>query len=595
LQLNSWFGGRKLDELVTAVPQESLPGGPEDGTDVMNRANLKPGVQLGDFRIECRIGAGGMGEVYRARQLSLNRIVAVKVIDTEISQPREVARFRRAAQAAARLQHPNIAATFAVGEDNGVCYLVMEYVDGASFQQVIPRLAAAPLGVRLRVPAMGLFVEGVAHRDLVVKADLTPNSPTASNSGSYPDSDLHVLTLLELAIDGPPTPPTSSTNHETEDTPTTDMPGAIGLGPDLSLAGAMLVMLPSYHRQCCAWVRDAARGVQHAHDLGVTHRDLKPGNLMLDRDGRVRVIDFGLARCFDDATLTSTGQLLGSPLYMSPEQVTGRIELTGKTDIYSLGMVLYELLTLGPPITARNRQELFQRIISKPLEPLSRVNPSVDRAIEAVVHKATAKDPDDRYETVAAFADDLERVLAGKPVIAPTYEPSEGESEVLNARPTLIPLLAAQFYIGVFAWIAYGSFLMSLKDAPGRDRVPLPFLMFGWYGGALAYVIAGLLGAAAVWMSRGYRWGYWAGLGGQLILIGSTAAIVVTMNELRAFEGNRLLRIVLGGIGILAWLVWQLAQYRRRPVRSWFEFARRTRADNPAENWFRGRPLSLRQ
>ena len=184
---------------------------------------------------------------------------------------------------------------------------------------------------------------------------------------------------------------------------------------------------------------------------------------------------------------------------------------------------------------------------------------------------------------------------AGQPVTAPPYEPPDCEPEVLNARPTLIPVLAAQFYVGTSAWIAYGAFLMSVQDAPGRGKVPLPLLTFGWYGGAVAYVIAALLGVAAVWMSRGYRWGYWAGLGGQLILIGSVAALAVTMNELRAFEGNSRLRIVIGGIGGLAGMVWQLVQYWRRPVRSWFEFARRTRGDNAPENWFRGRSQSLRQ
>src|SRR5262249_8154759 len=152
------------------------------------------------------------------------------------------------------------------------------------------------------------------------------------------------------------------------DVPTTDLPGAIGPGPSLSLAAGMLLMQQNYHRLCCAWVRDAARGVQYAHENGVIHRDLKPGNLMLSRDARVRAIHCGLARGFDDATLTSPGQLVGTPLYMSPEQVTGRVPLSAKTDIYSLGLVLYELLTLGPPITARSREELFQRIIAKPLE-----------------------------------------------------------------------------------------------------------------------------------------------------------------------------------------------------------------------------------
>ena len=116
----------------------------------MGRIDLEPGAQLGDFWVEGRLGAGGMGVVYRARQLSLNRPVALKVFDGSLAPPNEIARFRRAAQAAARLQHPNIATIHAVGEEDGISYLAMEEIDGASFQQVVQRLAAAPVGVPLR-------------------------------------------------------------------------------------------------------------------------------------------------------------------------------------------------------------------------------------------------------------------------------------------------------------------------------------------------------------------------------------------------------------------------------------------------------------
>jgi threonine/homoserine/homoserine lactone efflux protein len=117
----------------------------------------------------------------------------------------------------------------------------------------------------------------------------------------------------------------------------------------------------------------------------------------------------------------------------------------------------------------------------------------------------------------------------------------------------------------------------------------------GWFGGALAYAIAALLGVAAVWMSRGYRWGYWVGLGGQLALIGSTIALVVTMNTLRETEGDRLLRIVFGGIILLVWLGWQLLQYWRRRVRSWFRSAKQLQQASSPDNRFRGRSLVMRQ
>jgi len=469
----------------------------------------------------------------------------------------------------------------------------MEHIDGASLQQVIPRLAAAPTNVVLRLPAIGSEPTG---QNVFVRVQLAAQSPGIAASGSPDLSDLPALDLLNLALDGLPYQPApTAARQETGDSPTTDLPGAIGPGPDLSVVAGILLTRPHYHRLCCEWVRDAARGVQHAHERGIIHRDLKPGNMMLGRDGRVRVIDFGLARCFEDATLTSTGQLLGSPLYMSPEQVTGRIELSPKTDIYSLGLVLYELLTLGPPLTARSREELFQRIIAKPLEPLTYVNPSVTRAIEAIVHKATAKDPDDRYEKAGSFADDLERVLAGRPVAAPMYQLRESEAEVLNTRPPLIAAIAAQFYLGAFFWMAYGTFLMAMKDAPGRDRVPLPLLSLGWLGGVSAFALVGVLVLAAVWMAKGYRHGYGVGLVGQLVLMASTFLCAYTFNWLRSFEGDRLLWIILACVANFLWQALQLKQYGRRAVRSWFDLVQRLRQVRSPGKWFRGRSLYVRR
>src|SRR5262245_52033794 len=163
----------------------------------MSHIDLKPGTQLGDFRVEGRLGAGGMGVVYRAWQLSLNRAVALKVIDRSLAPPNGIARFRRAAQAAARLQHPNIATIHAVGEEDGICYLAMEQIDGASLQQAIPRLAAAPVGVRLRLPATG---SESADFHMMVTVDVSTAKPIPPADAPSPDSDLPSLDLLSLAI-----------------------------------------------------------------------------------------------------------------------------------------------------------------------------------------------------------------------------------------------------------------------------------------------------------------------------------------------------------------------------------------------------------
>src|SRR5262249_7315876 len=149
-----------------------------------------------------------------------------------------------------------------------------------------------------------------------------------------------------------------------------------------------------------------------------------------------------LARFYEDQTITYTGQLVGTPLYMSPEQIIGQRQLDGRTDVYSLGMVLHELLTLEPPITAPNRESLFRQIVTRPLPPLHWANRAVSENLSAVVHRALSKDPDERYATMADFAADLERVLAGKAVTAPPYRYRLDESEINARRPGAVLYLS---------------------------------------------------------------------------------------------------------------------------------------------------------
>jgi hypothetical protein len=515
----------------------------------MRRINLEPGTRVGNYRILDQLGAGGMGEVYRAEPVTGGAVVALKVIDASHASPEEVARFLRAADAAAKLSHPNVVATHGAGQSGGYCHLAMELIDGVSVQQIVRGLASAPVGIQL------VFSMSAAR-----SAAATAPPP---------------LTLYDLAIGRRPG---VAFGDETVALGTTAQPHRRD-DRHISRAAATALQLPHYHRMCCEWVRDAARGLHHAHQVGVIHRDVKPGNLMVGRDNRVRVIDFGLAHHFDDATLTRTGQLLGSPLYMSPEQVTGRIELTARTDVYSLGLVLYELLTLGPPVQAGNREELFQRIIAKPLDPLTRVNPAVGREIETVVHKATAKDPDERYQSAAAFADDLDRALAGERVQAPGYRPADDDDrEALATRPNVVAVIAFHLYFVAAGWLGYGSFLLVVKDDQAWGRSGFPFVTLGWAGGVLAYGIGAAFALAGGWMSRRHRGGYWAGWLGLAGAVGTVAAVALP-TAVRSADADqfRLFRIVLLSALLLASLGWQAVRYTRRSVRRWFDSALRPR------------------
>jgi hypothetical protein len=373
--------------------------------------SLEAGVQIGDFRIERRIGAGGMGIVYQARQLSLNRLIALKVLGPSLRRPNDLARFQREAQAAARLSHPGIATVYFIGQDRHICYQVMELVDGVSLRRVLDRLGQA--------------AAAQASVDTAVREELAYDELAAPMRFDQPTEDL--------------SPPTAEPPADRD-----------VLNPYLTPQAVALRSAQSHIRRACELARDVAEALAHAHERGVVHRDIKPDNILIDKAGKVHVIDFGVARFFDDLSVTYTGQLVGTPLYMSPEQVTGRGAVDPRSDIYSLGLVLYELLTLKPPIEAANRENLLRTIVTKPLAPVSWRNKAVPDSLARIVHKATQKDPDQRYAKAADFAQDLHRFLAGQSVSAPPYHFRLDEREIVAARPGSVVVAAFVFFVTSF-------------------------------------------------------------------------------------------------------------------------------------------------
>jgi serine/threonine protein kinase len=436
---------------------------------------LEDGVRLGDFRIEGRLGAGGMGVVYRARQVSLDRPVALKVLGSALNHEGDVARFRREAQAIARLNHPGIVGVHFIGQDEQVCFLAMEYVEGVSLRRVLEALTL--------LEAPGESLDSVAGR-------LGPG-----DRGATP-----------VRFDDPTiehTPPPSSDE---------DLAGA----RRRSAEAERLATSGAYIRRCAEMARDAALALAHAHERGVIHRDIKPENLLLDRQGHVRLVDFGLARFFEDITLTNTGALIGTPMYMSPEQVTGRIGVDPRTDLYSLGLVLYELLALERPIRAPTREAVLRQVVAKALRPVSTANRGVSAALEAVIHKATAKDPDERYPTASAFAGDLTAFLEGRPVSAPPYRYRLDEGEIMARRPATVVAAAALLF--TLAFLMTFSFLTSLvgilihltgPSVPGEWR---------WYTARNLAFLAIYLVLTFAWFAtglgllRGRTWARWTAL-----------------------------------------------------------------------------------
>src|ERR1700721_1059548 len=284
----------------------------------------QPRLLGGRYELDGVVGRGGMAEVYRARDIRLDRIVAVKTLREDLARDQTFqARVRREAQSAASLNHPSIVAVYDTGEDNHgptpVPYIVMEYVDGRTLRELMH-------DHRRRLPERALEI-----------------------------------------TDG------------------------------------------------------VLRALDYSHRNGIVHRDIKPGNVMVSRTGEIKVMDFGIARARTcaQATMTQTAHVIGTAQYLSPEQARGE-RVDARSDLYSTGCLLYELLTRRPPFTGDSPVAIaYQHVREDPIPP-SQVDPEVPAWADAIVLKAMSKDPADRYQSAGEMRNDLQRALSGAPVAAPS-------------------------------------------------------------------------------------------------------------------------------------------------------------------------------
>ncbi len=348
-------------------------------------AGLEQGV-LGDYRILREVGRGGMGVVYEAEQISLDRKVALKVLPfAAVLDNRQLQRFKSEAQAAARLHHTHIVPVFSVGCDRGVHYYAMQYIDGHPLSSLIRELRQlSGLDPIEQAESAGAFSEITTG---LASGRFMPAMPQTFG-GSSAAANLRV----DPANRSPGVTPTGQSSRN-----------------------------PEYLRSVANLGVQAAEALEHAHRQGVVHRDVKPSNLLLDIEGHLWITDFGLALCQTDTghTLTMPGDLLGTIRYMSPEQALAkRVPIDHRTDIYSLGVTLYELLTLEPAFAGKDRQELLQQIAFEEPLPPRRLNDAIPADLQTIVLKATEKDPDQRYGAAQELADDLKRFLESKPILA---------------------------------------------------------------------------------------------------------------------------------------------------------------------------------
>ncbi len=355
--------------------------------------------QLGDFRLIREIGRGGMGVVYEAEQISLQRRVALKVLPSVgMLDRRQLRRFQIEAQAAAQLHHSHLVPVYGVGSERGTHYYAMQYIEGQSLREILRELRARETGDRENPDGFETDRAGP------LAASLLAGRFSARDQASHSHDD-HEPTRTD------PLPPTSGGTH--------DSVGETSSSVVSALTSTTSTRSRPYFRSVATLVVQAAEALEHAHANGVVHRDVKPGNLLVDTDGQLWVTDFGLAQIQNNVEVTLSGDVLGSARYMSPEQASAKhAVMDHRTDVFSLGVTLYELLTLTPAFDGPDREAVLRTLVGTDPSPPRKLNPAIPVELETIVLKAIRKDPADRYETAGALATDLRRFLEDRPILA---------------------------------------------------------------------------------------------------------------------------------------------------------------------------------
>ncbi len=350
-----------------SLVEEPASGAAEEVGSLVTHESTPIRTWFGEYELIEEIAHGGMGVVFRARQVSLNRTVAVKVLlGGQFADAAAFQRFRAEAETAARLQHPNIVAIHEIGEADRQPYYSMDYVAGRN--------------------------------------------------------------LAEVVRDQP---------------------------------------LPA--RQASTYLLKISRAVQYAHDHGILHRDLKPANILIDEHDEPRITDFGLARRLaGDSDLTLTGQVLGSPNFMPPEQGRGtRAALGPASDVYSLGAMLYYLLTARPPFAAETFEATLGRVLNEEPLPPRQLNPSIPRDLETLCLKCLEKDPQRRLASASALADELDRFLEGKPIRSRPLGPVGKAARWCRRKPVLAAMTGAVF--ALLLTVAVVSTVAAVRIAASRQ------------------------------------------------------------------------------------------------------------------------------
>jgi serine/threonine protein kinase len=352
------------------------------------------GQTLGDFKILSIIGTGGMGAVFLAHQISLDRDVALKVIsDISGARGKSIERFKREAKVLARISHPNIVPIYEVGQEGPYSYFAMEYVKGVSLNKVVDAVRKA---------AASQKASDVMSKCLAEGAICGEKQTEAGDSGAEIDTD-YIVSISRIII---------------------------------SIASAL----------------------DYAHKQGVLHRDVKPSNILIKPDGTAKLVDFGLARAETQQTITVSGEFFGTPTYVSPEQIRKPETVDCRSDIYSLAATYYECLTLRPPFEGNTVNETLTRVISRPVVPPKKYCPRLSTDFNTVLLHALEKSPEDRYHTAADFSADIQNVLDFRPITAKRPSITRRTYKTLRRNPLKFVMVVVCILVIILGYFLFSNY-----------------------------------------------------------------------------------------------------------------------------------------